>query len=176
MDTNVCCDDDTLDPNGPVASWFRDLLVASEHMKRPAILGATLKGVYEKVGFVDIHQKTVKMPIGGWPRDTNLKEVGLMWGVNLHEGLSAFSYQLFNRAFDRTPAEIEVCITLRAIARQGLLSSIRFPSSKSAGILGTRAHMPTCLALLFGEGSRILEKCHKLPKEKRIQCRGESNH
>ncbi|KAH8664936.1 S-adenosyl-L-methionine-dependent methyltransferase [Ilyonectria robusta] len=110
VDGNVCCDDDTLDPTGPVAAWFNDLLVASEHVQRPAILGATLKEVYEKVGFVDIHQRTVKMPIGGWARDARLKEVGYMWEANLLDGLSGFSYQLFNRAFNRTPAEIELCL------------------------------------------------------------------
>lgn len=110
VDGNVCCDDDTLDPTGPVAAWFNDLLVASEHVQRPAILGATLKEVYEKVGFVDIHQRTVKMPIGGWARDTRLKEVGYMWEANLLDGLGGFSYQLFNRAFNRTPAEIELCL------------------------------------------------------------------
>ncbi|KAH7142174.1 putative TAM domain methyltransferase [Dactylonectria macrodidyma] len=110
VDGNVCCDDGTLNPDGPVATWFNDLLVASERVNRPAILGATLKEVYEKVGFVDIHQRTVKMPIGGWARDTRLKEVGFMWEANLLEGLGGFSYQLFNRAFERTPAEIEVCL------------------------------------------------------------------
>lgn len=115
VDGNVCCDDDTLDPSGPVAAWFNDLLVASEHVQRPAILGATLKEVYEKVGFVDIHQRTVKMPIGGWAKDTRLKEVGYMWEANLLDGLGGFSYQLFNRAFNRTPEEIEVCTSHRQL-------------------------------------------------------------
>jgi hypothetical protein len=134
-------------------------------MKRPAILGATLREVYERVGFVDIHQKSVKMPIGGWPRDPDLKEVGLMWAANLHEGLGGFSYQLFNRAFDRTPAQIEVCITLEVTARQGLLRNARSPSLKSAAILETRGRMHTCLVLLSGEGSRILGRCHELRRE-----------
>jgi hypothetical protein len=54
------------------------------------------------------------MPIGGWAKDHRLKEIGYMWGANLLEGLAAFSYQLFNKAFERTSAQIEVgLISLR---------------------------------------------------------------
>ncbi|PNY25716.1 Uncharacterized protein TCAP_04335, partial [Tolypocladium capitatum] len=110
VDTNICCDDDTLGPEGPLVKWFDDLMIASGMADRPAILGATLKEVYEKVGFVDIQQRAVKMPIGGWAKDSRLKEIGWMWQANLANGLGGFSYQLLNRAFNRTAAEIEVSL------------------------------------------------------------------
>ncbi|KAH6881060.1 S-adenosyl-L-methionine-dependent methyltransferase [Thelonectria olida] len=110
VDCNVCCDDGTLDPNGPVAAWFNDLIAASEKLNRPAIFGATLKEVFERVGFVDVQQRIFKMPIGGWAKDTRLKEIGYMWGINLLEGMAGFSYQLFNKAFERTSAQIEVSL------------------------------------------------------------------
>lgn len=118
VDGNVCCDDGSLDPEGPVASWFNDLVIASNRMDRPAILGATLKEVYERVGFVDIHQHALKMPIGGWAKDSRLQYIGQLWEANLLAGLGAFSYQLFNRAFDRTADEIEV----RAVSTDFVLS------------------------------------------------------
>ncbi|KAL6406082.1 hypothetical protein AUP68_10644 [Ilyonectria robusta] len=110
IDCHVCCDDGTLDPNGPVAVWSNDLIAASNKLDRPAILGTTLKEVYERVGFVDVQQRRFKMPIHGWAKDTRLKEIGLMWGTNLLEGMAGFSYQLFSKAFERTSAQIEVSL------------------------------------------------------------------
>jgi hypothetical protein len=82
--------------------------VASEKLGRPAILAATLKEVFERVGFVDVQQRIFKMPINGWARDSRLREIGYLWGANVLEGLAGFSYQLFNKAFERTNAQIEV--------------------------------------------------------------------
>ncbi|RKK75809.1 hypothetical protein BFJ70_g17239 [Fusarium oxysporum] len=110
VDGKVCCDDGTLDPNGPLAAWSNDLIVASEKLGRPAILAATLKEVFERVGFVDVQQRIFKMPINGWARDSRLREIGYLWGANILEGLGGFSYQLFNKAFERTSAQIEVSL------------------------------------------------------------------
>ncbi|KAJ6780317.1 hypothetical protein PWT90_09913 [Aphanocladium album] len=109
IDGNICCDDETLDSNGALAQYFGDLVTASEQMNRPAILAAILKESYEAAGFVDVHQIPLKMPIGGWAKDSRLKSIGLAWQANLFEGLGGFAYQLFNRVFDRSSEETEVC-------------------------------------------------------------------
>lgn len=107
-DAIVACDDETLDPEGPLARWFHDLRVASDAMDRPVVLAATLRKTYEEVGFVDIQERIFKMPMNGWPKDERLKELGRMWERNFLTGLSGFSFTLFNRVFGRTPAQIEV--------------------------------------------------------------------
>ncbi|KAL6415184.1 hypothetical protein AUP68_01730 [Ilyonectria robusta] len=107
-DAIVACDDDTLDPESPLARWFHDLRVASDAMDRPVVLAATLRKIYEEVGFVDIQERIFKMPMNGWPKDERLKELGKMWERNFLTGLSGFSFTLFNRVFGRTPAQIEV--------------------------------------------------------------------
>lgn len=108
IDGNICCDDDSLDPNGALAQYFGDLVTAAEQMQRPAILAAILKESYEAAGFVDVQQIPLKMPIGGWPKDRRLKRIGLAWQANLFQGLGGFAYQLFNRVFDRSSEETEV--------------------------------------------------------------------
>ncbi|KAH7011685.1 S-adenosyl-L-methionine-dependent methyltransferase [Ilyonectria destructans] len=109
-DAIVACDDETLDPEGPMARWFHDLRVASDAMDRPVVLAATLRKTYEEVGFVDIQERIFKMPMNGWPKDERLKELGRMWERNFLTGLSGFSFTLFNRVFGRTPAQIEVSL------------------------------------------------------------------
>jgi hypothetical protein len=100
-----------LAPDGPLAAWSNDLIAASEKLGRPAIVGINLKEIFERVGFVDVEQRTYKMPIGGWAKDQRLKEIGYMWGINVLEGAAGFSLQLFSKAFERTSAQIEVRMT-----------------------------------------------------------------
>jgi hypothetical protein len=108
MDCTLLCDDSTLDPKSAVATWSNELIEASSKLQRPAILGARLKEIYERVGFVDVQQRVFKLPINGWPEDPRLKQLGLMWAENLLDGIAGFSYQLFHKAFGRSIAEIEV--------------------------------------------------------------------
>ncbi|PHH88595.1 hypothetical protein CDD83_7337 [Cordyceps sp. RAO-2017] len=110
VDCTLLCDDGTVDPNGPVASWCRDMVLASDVVERPALLGCLLKEIFQRVGFVDVQQHVFKMPLNGWARDLTLKEIGWMWENNLSGGLGGLSYQLFNRVFDRTAAQIEVSL------------------------------------------------------------------
>lgn len=53
----------------------------------------TMRHSIEKTGFVDVHEKTVKWPIGPWARDKIKKELG---AVNLHHWLNGMEgYTMF---------------------------------------------------------------------------------
>lgn len=104
-----CCDDGTMDPNGPMCTWFQEMRDACEKLNRPATLGSSLKEIFERVGFVDVEQLVFRLPLNAWPRDERLKNLGWLWGQNFSQGLNGFSTQLMNRAYGRTQDEIEVC-------------------------------------------------------------------
>ncbi|PHH87682.1 hypothetical protein CDD83_8539 [Cordyceps sp. RAO-2017] len=110
IDSQVACDDGTLDPQGPLARWFQELADAGEKCDRPFVLGATLKEVFERVGFVDVQQRIFKIPTNGWAREDRMKELGRMWEKNILAGLSGFSFRPFNRVYGRSPAQIEVSL------------------------------------------------------------------
>ncbi|RFU76475.1 tam domain-containingmethyltransferase [Trichoderma arundinaceum] len=102
------CDDGTLKPDSALGIWFRDFLNAAAEAKRPLTEACNLRSIYERVGFVDIHERIYKIPLNGWPKDKKLKEIGNMMELNMQMGLSAFSLGLFNRVYGRSAAEIEV--------------------------------------------------------------------
>ncbi|KAJ5927849.1 hypothetical protein N7466_006805 [Penicillium verhagenii] len=52
---------------------------AADNWGRPITVADTMKSSLEKAGFVDVHAKTYKWPIGAWIKDPVLKEAG-----NLH--------------------------------------------------------------------------------------------
>lgn len=108
FDGIIGCDDGTLTEENPLAKWFNDITISSTILNRSVIVASRLKEYYLDVGFVDVHERIFKMPMNGWPKNERLKELGRMWERNFSQGLSAFSLALFNRAFDRSPEEIEV--------------------------------------------------------------------
>ncbi|KAM5361954.1 hypothetical protein ACJZ2D_012775 [Fusarium nematophilum] len=107
-DARIACDDGTLKPDGPLSTWFNEISTASAMLDRPVDVAANVRDAYERAGFVDVQERILKMPMNGWPKDERLKELGRMWERNFLVGLSGFSFTLFNRAYGRTPAQIEV--------------------------------------------------------------------
>lgn len=101
-------DDGTLDPKGAFGRWIKDINEASERINRPLEVANKLKGWYEEVGFVDVHEEVYKMPSSGWPTDPKWKGIGQLWQYNLLDGLSGFTLGLFSKAFGRTEEEIHV--------------------------------------------------------------------
>jgi len=53
---------------------------AAEKQGRPLVVAPTMKERMEKAGFVDCVAQTAIWPIGPWPKDKRLKEVG-KWGL-----------------------------------------------------------------------------------------------
>lgn len=92
-----------------MCTWFQEMRDACDKLDRPATLGASLKEIFERVGFVDVEQLVFRLPLNAWPRDERLKDLGWMWGQNFSQGLNGFSTLLMNRAYGRTQDEIEVC-------------------------------------------------------------------
>ncbi|KAL7937022.1 S-adenosyl-L-methionine-dependent methyltransferase [Trichoderma chlorosporum] len=104
------CDDGTFKPDSALGLWFHEFLYAGEAALRPHGDFYNLRGIYERVGFVDVHERIFKVPLNGWAKDKDLKEIGMIMEMNMQMGLSAFSLGLFNRVYGRTPAEIEVAL------------------------------------------------------------------
>ncbi|KAJ3493889.1 hypothetical protein NLG97_g4448 [Lecanicillium saksenae] len=110
FDSVIACDDGTLDPDSALVRWFHDMAVAGDICNRPTVMSHTLREIYERAGFVDVQEQIFKMPTNGWPKDERLKDIGHMWERNFMSGFAGFSFSMFNRAFNRTPEEIEVAL------------------------------------------------------------------
>lgn len=65
----------------------------------------------EKAGFVDVHEVIYKVPIGPWPRDKVLKEIGqlnyLHWATGM-EGYSMFLLTKYGLPTPWSPDEVRV--------------------------------------------------------------------
>lgn len=103
-----CCDDGTMDPEGALARWSREVNRASEAIGRPLSVAQRLRGWFEEVGFVEVQEVMYKMPSNGWPADVFWRRMGKMWEQNLLQGLDGFSLGLFSKAFGWTEEQVKV--------------------------------------------------------------------
>ncbi|KAL1836286.1 hypothetical protein VTJ49DRAFT_5332 [Mycothermus thermophilus] len=114
MPIEMACDDDSLDAarsaGHPFVRWEDEFAAVSRLADRQASIGPELKDWMREVGFVDVSEVMLKIPINGWPRDPRLKHLGMMWQRNLLEGMSGFSLGMFSRFLGRTVEEIEFAL------------------------------------------------------------------
>ena len=113
FDLDITSDDGTMSPEGAVRRW-QDLW--EEGLKR---MSADLSGrcypnrmkqQMEDAGFVNVHVRGFKMPIGIWPKDTRLRQAGLFCMVGIVDGVSGLSQRVFTKGLGWTIEEMEVLL------------------------------------------------------------------
>ncbi|CAP86336.1 Pc20g10070 [Penicillium rubens Wisconsin 54-1255] len=76
LDVRVYSDDGSLKQDSTLATWGDNFIGCSERAGRSLLTQETMRGAMEKAGFVDVQEKLYKIPLGPWPKDKVLKEVG----------------------------------------------------------------------------------------------------
>ncbi|RDW69965.1 S-adenosyl-L-methionine-dependent methyltransferase-1 [Coleophoma crateriformis] len=102
------CDDGTMPADWPFRQWSKDIEDAARDAGRPLRTADKLKKWFIEAGFVDVHERAVKLPINTWPRDKSVKILGHWWAENLLSGLQGFSLALLSRVYNWSKDEIEV--------------------------------------------------------------------
>ncbi|KAF4630891.1 hypothetical protein G7Y89_g7243 [Cudoniella acicularis] len=93
------CDDGTMPDDWPFKEWTKTMDEAAMNAGRPLRIATRLKKWYTEVGFEDVHERVIKIPINRWPRDPHLKQLGTYWAENLLAGLQGFTLALFSRIY-----------------------------------------------------------------------------
>ncbi|PWY88163.1 S-adenosyl-L-methionine-dependent methyltransferase [Aspergillus heteromorphus CBS 117.55] len=77
-------------------------------MGRPATIGDKLPLFAADAGFINIQHQVFPIPMGAWPKDPHMKEIGAMNMLALLDGLEAFSIILFTQVLGWRPEEVTV--------------------------------------------------------------------
>ncbi|TLD30007.1 S-adenosyl-L-methionine-dependent methyltransferase [Venturia nashicola] len=101
-------DDGTLTRDDPIMQWGDAFCEAAARFGTPCDSPQRLKGWMETAGFIDVEEHILKLPIGIWPRDKRLKNIGLFEMVNMQEGLEALSMMPFTRALNWSPERVQL--------------------------------------------------------------------
>ena len=101
-------DDGSLPEDSALSRWGKTFFQASEKFGTPATSPKHLKAWMLDAGFIDVEEHILKLPVGLWPKDKRLKNIGLFEMVNMIEGLGSLSMMLFTRALKWSPEEVEL--------------------------------------------------------------------
>ncbi|KAK4448444.1 S-adenosyl-L-methionine-dependent methyltransferase [Podospora aff. communis PSN243] len=85
----VCCDDDTMTPDYPIAQFFDRITEAWGSFGADLRAGPKLEAMFRSAGFINVETKTFKIPIGAWPHNTKGRELGLSFRVVIGMALTA---------------------------------------------------------------------------------------
>ena len=61
----------------------------------------------DKAGFEEVTEKVFDLPLGDWPEDRRLKEVGLFQRFQMTEGLHGIAFGLLTRVAGWSPQRVE---------------------------------------------------------------------
>ncbi|KAK4213071.1 malonyl-O-methyltransferase [Rhypophila decipiens] len=100
--------DGSLKPDDPMVQMMEGLTKACEMIGRSMNPAPLMEGWIKDAGFVNVTVQKFKLPIGGWPKDPRLKEVGTLMGVNFTEGVEAFTAALFKDVLGWSQEEVTI--------------------------------------------------------------------
>ncbi|KAJ6155765.1 hypothetical protein N7470_006331 [Penicillium chermesinum] len=115
------CDDDSLPGHSVLRSWGPRLAQAAQKAGRPLGAMHTMRDSIANAGFTDIHVKDYKLPIGPWPRDKQLKEVGEVNHQHWMGGMEGYGMWLLTHFGDPSPWAKEEVLVYIAQMRQELM-------------------------------------------------------
>ena len=91
--------------------WNADFVGAAKQGGRIVQPGLELEKWIREAGFEDVHHERLRIPVGVWPKDRQLKEVGAFNLIQLREGLEGFSMRLFTGVLGWSPDEVQVLLS-----------------------------------------------------------------
>jgi hypothetical protein len=92
-----------MEDDNPMKIYFEHLDKALKVMGRPAGNPETMAAHLQKAGFVDLGRDEKKQPLGPWPKDPRLKNIGAMVMLNTESGgTSGFEFEMAGREKKKT--------------------------------------------------------------------------
>ncbi|KAH8648895.1 methyltransferase family protein [Tricladium varicosporioides] len=93
-----------------MAQWSKTLLHAAEQLGKTFAIYDFNYEMITKAGFVDVVEKKFKVPVGTWPSDPKMKELGQWNMLFCLEGLESWSLYLLSTVLKWSYEEIQVHI------------------------------------------------------------------
>ena len=103
----VRCDDDTAPPESPMMQWSDMMIQAAGNLGVDLTISMHFPQLLHEAGFIDIQVETYVWPHNQWPREREMKRLGLYCGENFAQGVHGFSMGLFTRGLGMEPQAVE---------------------------------------------------------------------
>ncbi|KAI8316420.1 Secondary metabolism regulator LAE1 [Colletotrichum sp. SAR11_59] len=101
-------DDDSINDEHYSMKMDKMFMECSRKVGRDPQPGPQLEQWMRDAGFVNIHHKMIKAPLGTWPKDPYLRELGHMNMIQALDGLEAYNLRLYTSILGWTKEEAEI--------------------------------------------------------------------
>ena len=102
------CEDGTLEPDNWMSKYWDTVADGMSQFGVTFRDAPKLREMMEAAGFVKIVERVFFTPIGPWPKNRALKEVGLYWRAVLMEGLEAIALKPLIQGLGWSKEEVDV--------------------------------------------------------------------
>ncbi|KAJ4178436.1 hypothetical protein NW759_017352 [Fusarium solani] len=103
-------DDSTAENAENAQGWLKVLIEGSTKFGKPLEVAVDWKEKMEKAGFVGVQQEMRKMPIGAWPKDLKLKEIGKYQLIQQIEAVESYTPRIFSTVMGWEEEELQVYV------------------------------------------------------------------
>jgi hypothetical protein len=126
QDFDLACyaEDGTMTETTSTVIWDNYFLEAAGKLGRDPSPGPKLEEWVKAAGFQNVRHQMFKFPLGVWPKDPKLKEIGLINLTQALDGLEGFSLRLFCDQLGWTEEQV---IVLMAKVRKEFKSQVVHP-------------------------------------------------
>lgn len=98
--------DQTAENTPPLAYFCEEVSRCSEKIGRPIRVIQTMKERLEKAGFINVQCHKTIWPFGDWPKDKELRELGMYCRQGVIDGIDGFGMQLLTRVAGYSQQEV----------------------------------------------------------------------
>ncbi|KAF2703819.1 S-adenosyl-L-methionine-dependent methyltransferase [Pleomassaria siparia CBS 279.74] len=106
----VRSDDDTITQAENIQLWQQLVNDAADVFKKEIRIADTLKQKMENAGFVDVSERIVKVPVGPWPKDAKMKEIGRYQREHMAMGIEPYTFGFIGKILGWSEQECKVII------------------------------------------------------------------
>ncbi len=99
----------TVTPENIFGQWGTVSLEAGDKFGRDLRIHEQMRGFIKEAGFENVVEKVYKWPIGPWPKDSHLKQLGLWNQLHWEEGIEGWSLALLTRVLGVWFLQIDGC-------------------------------------------------------------------
>ncbi|EAQ93455.1 hypothetical protein CHGG_01690 [Chaetomium globosum CBS 148.51] len=108
IDWSPRSDDGSLRRDGYVVQWANELMDAMDSFGRPIRLDSNLtKQRLADVGFDEIKEEVIQLPLNGWPTEVHNRELGRWFNLGVRQAFQPLSLAPLCRGHGRTPAQVD---------------------------------------------------------------------
>ncbi|KAH6884873.1 S-adenosyl-L-methionine-dependent methyltransferase [Thelonectria olida] len=108
--TRFLSDDGTAEKAESAQFWLKTLIDGLAQFGKPLDCAIEWKQKMEDAGFVDVQQRIIKVPIGAWPKDPKLKDLGKFQGFQQMKAVESYTPGVFGRILGWSDEEVQVLV------------------------------------------------------------------